>query len=141
MCPVMTCSLATPIERARALLGVRFRLHGRDPDHGLDCVGLVASAYGLTAGVPIGYALRGNDEARWMAQIDSLATRRAGAPHPGDVMLLRAGVALLHVGLWTGNSLIHADASLGRVVETPGAPPWPVLACWFVREGCASWQH
>ena len=29
---------------ARALVGVRFRLHGRDAVHGLDCVGLVALA-------------------------------------------------------------------------------------------------
>jgi murein DD-endopeptidase / murein LD-carboxypeptidase len=132
MCQVMTCSLATPLDRARALIGTRFRLHGRHVEHGLDCVGLLAAAYGLSERVPIGYALRGDGAARWMAQIDVLATRRSGDPQPGDILLMQAGVAQLHLGMWSGSSLIHADASLGRVVETPDGPRWPLLGCWFV---------
>jgi len=32
--------------------------------------------------------------------------------------------------VWTGDALVHADLGLGRVVERPGAPPWPVLGGW-----------
>jgi murein DD-endopeptidase / murein LD-carboxypeptidase len=135
MCPVMTCSPDTPLDRARALVGTPFRLHGRDPDHGLDCVGLVGVAFRRSDGVPIGYALRGNDQARWIAQIDALAMRRSDDPQPGDILLMRAGVVQLHLGMWSGHSLIHADATLGRVVETPGKPPWPIIGAWFVSEG------
>ena len=35
---------AAIIAAARAAIGARFRLHGRDPATGLDCVGLVACA-------------------------------------------------------------------------------------------------
>ncbi len=31
-------------EAAESLVGIRFRLFGRDPAYGLDCVGLVAAA-------------------------------------------------------------------------------------------------
>ena len=48
---------------ARALVGVRFRLHGRDAVHGLDCVGLVALATGRAA--PTGYGWRSGDEGGW----------------------------------------------------------------------------
>ena len=49
--------------RARAAIGARFRLHGRDPESGLDCVGLAGHALGIT-GLPSGYALRGRDRAQ-----------------------------------------------------------------------------
>jgi cell wall-associated NlpC family hydrolase len=46
---------------ALALVGTPFRLHGRDPLTGLDCVGLAACALtmaGLTTQPPRRYALR-----------------------------------------------------------------------------------
>ena len=46
---------------AESLVGTRFRLHGRDPDTGLDCVGLLAAslaAIGRAAPLPNGYRLR-----------------------------------------------------------------------------------
>jgi murein DD-endopeptidase / murein LD-carboxypeptidase len=130
----MTSLPATPVDRARALIGATFRLHGRNAQHGLDCVGLLAQVFDRVDAVPIGYALRNNDEARWAAQIDALAVRRAGEPQPGDIVLMRVSAIQLHLGLWSGNSLIHADAMLGRVVETPGAPPWPIIGIWQVPE-------
>ena len=30
----------------------------------------------------------------------------------------------------TDAGIIHADAALRRVVERPGAPPWPIVARW-----------
>ena len=53
-----------------------------------------------------------------------------GPPVTGDLLMMRTGPGQLHLGIWTGAGLVHADAGLRRVVERPGAPPWPVLGCW-----------
>ena len=119
------------VARARKLIEVPFRLHGRDAETGLDCVGLVALAYARTVGIPTGYALRGGSAESFITMIAALSlTRRRGPPRPGDVLLMQAGPAQFHIGLWTGESLIHADATLRRVVEMPGPLPWPVIGAW-----------
>jgi cell wall-associated NlpC family hydrolase len=122
----MTAIVAT----ARALVGVRFRLHGRDPAHGVDCIGLVALALGRSA--PGGYALRGGDPARVAAALAEAGLVPASADDllPGDIVLMRPGAAQLHLGVWTPTGLIHADAALGRVVERPGPIPWEVIGSW-----------
>lgn len=118
------------IARARASVGTRFRLQGRGRD-GLDCVGLVAAAYNLKADIPDDYALRGFDRVVAAALLDRHFTRRRnGEPQPGDVVLLLPGAAQLHLGIWTGASLIHAHASLRRVVETPGPIDLPITGIW-----------
>lgn len=125
-----------PVAGARALLGVPFRLHGRAPEFGLDCVGLVALAYGLGDGVPTGYAVRSRDLAHWerIIRANGFARRRAGWRR-GDLLVVCPGPAQIHLGVWSGASLIHADAGLGRIVETPGTPRWPVLSAWLRRAG------
>ena len=45
-------------------------------------------------------------------------------------MLMATGPGQLHLGVWTGEGLVHADAGLRRVVERPGVPPWRVLGMW-----------
>ena len=127
----MTCSPATPVERARGLIGTKFRLHGRDALHGLDCVGLIATVFGWQALAPVGYALRGGSAERWSDMLDSLANRRNGAACVGDIVLLHTGPTQFHLGIWAGSGLIHADAAVRRVVESPGALQWPVVASWF----------
>lgn len=47
-----------------------------------------------------------------------------------DLLLLRPGVRQLHLAVRCGTSFIHADLGLRRVVETPGPPPWPLVASW-----------
>lgn len=121
--------MSRAVERARALVGTRFRLHGRDPAGGLDCVGLAAAALGLDA-VPSGYPLRGGDPAAVMGLIGARLRVATGPRTAGDLLLMEAGPAQLHLGLWTGDGLVHADLGLGRVVERPGEPPWPVLGGW-----------
>ena len=109
--------------------GVPFRLHGRDPASGLDCVGVAANAHGIVA-VPTGYALR-------TASLGAMAKALCGAGfapvetghRPGDLLILRPGPGQLHLGVWTGESLIHAGAGLGRVVETPGNVD-AIVAIW-----------
>jgi murein DD-endopeptidase / murein LD-carboxypeptidase len=124
------------VARGRTLIGKSFRLHGRDPDTGLDCVGLVALLYGRIDDVPIGYTMRGTQGVRWIMLLDQLATRRDdGLMAPGDVLLMEAGPAQYHLGVWTGDGLIHADAGLRKVVETPGPVRWPLLGVWYSPEG------
>ncbi len=116
------------VERARALVGTRFRAQGRGAD-GVDCVGLVAAAL-VRGDVRADYALRGGDLDALAAELAAAGLCRVPAAAPGDVMVLRAGPGQLHLGVWTGAGLVHADAGLRRVVERPGAPPWPVLSIW-----------
>jgi hypothetical protein len=125
----------TPGERAvaaaRAVVGVRFRLQGRDPALGLDCVGvaaIAARAAGYAGVVPGAYALR---SAAAPDLPDGLvACARAAA---GDILLCRPDARQLHLAVWTGAGVIHADAGARRVVERPGACPWPVVGVWRTR--------
>ena len=119
------------VVRGREFLGTPFKLHGRDAEDGVDCVGLIALIYARIDGVPSGYAMRNARGARWAMGLDDHLERREGdAIEPGDVLLMQAGPAQYHVGVWTGEGLLHADARLRRVVETPGAVAWPILGVW-----------
>jgi murein DD-endopeptidase / murein LD-carboxypeptidase len=123
----------------RGLLGVPFRLHGRDPVYGLDCVGLVSLVTGVPA--PTGYRLR-TTRTDWCASLLDQHFSVTMRPDVGDVALVQAGPANLHLGVWMGESLIHADARIGRVVETPMPLPWPILGIWTRKQkGCAPWQR
>lgn len=128
---------AAIVAAARSAIGTRFRLHGRDPAFGLDCVGLVAVALragGATAIVPDGYALRIGDADAVAAMIVAAGLAPATEPEAGDVLLCRAGPGQLHLGIDGGlGSIIHADAQLRRVVERPGPPPWPVIGRWRLQ--------
>lgn len=119
---------------ARALVGCRFRLQGRDPDTGLDCVGVAAAALasaGREGAVPGGYPLRCGAW-RGTAPGDLLP---ADGERAGDILLCRVAASQLHVVVRTAAGFVHADAALRRVVERPGAPPWPMVRAWRVGEG------
>jgi cell wall-associated NlpC family hydrolase len=120
---------------AEALVGCRFRLHGRDPATGLDCVGLLAvalRAIGRPAPLPTGYALRSYT----LPGLAQIATTCGFAPseapvQPGDVMLLRPGPCQHHLAIALPEArFVHAHAGLRRVVVTPGPPTCPVLSLW-----------
>jgi len=113
---------------ALGLVGAKFRLHGRDPATGVDCVGVAALAAGVEA--PSGYALRGGDAAAVAAAIESAGLVRASWALPGDVMLMRTGPGQLHLAVRTSRGFVHADAGLRRVVERPGEPEWEILGIW-----------
>lgn len=126
---------ADPATRARALIGTRFRLHGHDPATGLDCVGLIVAACPVIADAPRGYPLRGGSADRFAAMfIANRLTQRRGVPRRGDILLLQPSAAQFHLGIWSGDSLIHADGVLRRVVETPGMPDWPIVSTWHCRK-------
>jgi hypothetical protein len=121
---------------ARAAIGTRFRLHGRD-GRGLDCVGLAALAMraeGYAGEVPSGYALRHGDAAGVCAAIAAAGLVAGEGRRAGDVLLLRTGPGQLHLAIDSGEGLVHADAMLRRVVERPDPLPWPVIGRWRVGD-------
>ena len=122
-------------ERARALVGTRFRLQGRG-ERGLDCIGLVIAAFGLDAReFRRDYRLRSQHRRELENGLAAHFRRVApGASRPGDVMLMVVDEQQLHLGVKTELGLVHAHAGIGRVVETPGAPEWPVLDAYRLRE-------
>ena len=125
-------ALAAAAER---LVGVPFRLHGRCPERGLDCVGLVAAALaavGRTAVAPAGYRLRQTDVGRWLAAAaEAGLVEAAGEVEPGDVLLVRPGPAQHHLVIAGRESgYVHAHAGLGRVVITPAPLPWAEKRRW-----------
>jgi hypothetical protein len=122
-------------EAARALIGCPFRLHGRDPATGLDCVGLVSAALaasGVRTAVPTGYGLRNLDIAHWLplAQQSGLVPA-PGAICAGEVLLIALAHCQHHLVIAADAvTVIHAHAGLRRVVLQPLDPAWQVHAKW-----------
>ena len=121
---------------AEVLVGAPFRLHGRDPASGVDCVGLVACAL-ATAGAhpvaPVGYGLRNLGIAQWLP----LAERSGLIPVAdetlcrGDVVLITLAHCQHHLVIAADPlSVIHAHAGLRRVVRQPMDPAWRIAAQW-----------
>lgn len=126
---------------ALALVGVPFRLHGRDPRTGLDCVGLAMTAFGRTgllAIEPPSYQLRGTSRERAETILRRAGLVRADAETVGDLILAESGPMQLHLmicagtgaGAGSGACYVHAHAGLGRVVLMPGPISVPVLGLW-----------
>lgn len=125
------------VAAARGAIGTRFRVHGRDPRFGLDCVGLAglaARAAGFQGDIPSGYALRGGDEAAIAAAFSAAGLVASDAPSPGDLALFETGPGQFHLAVLVPGGIVHADAMLRRVVERPGVSPWPLSGCWRVKE-------
>lgn len=121
--------------RARTLLGTPFRLQGRDPATGLDCVGVVLScldAAGRGMAFPATYGLHNSDIAPLLAFAERDDVDPAAGPaRPGDVLLVTPGPWQHHLLVALGPaSFVHAHAALRSVVETPFPSPWPVLRGW-----------
>ncbi|GAB5488871.1 MAG: hypothetical protein Pars2KO_24410 [Parasphingorhabdus sp.] len=126
-------------DEAVLLCGTNFRLHGRDPKTGLDCIGLAdfcMSAAGVNCEIPTGYSIRGGD-------IDTIARfmEQAGfeqvcedAPCDGDIVLVQPSSAQFHFMICIQDGFIHAHASLRKVVFSPGPCPWPVLQIFRIME-------
>lgn len=111
-------------EAALALLGVPFRLNGRDPATGLDCVGLVVASLNAIGRDPIsprGYALRNVSIGQWLCCAHGSGLEPVeGLPVIGDVLLVRPGPAQHHIMIATkGEFAVHAHAGLGMVVRQP----------------------
>lgn len=80
--------------------------------------------------MPDGYAMRGGDPRAVSERLDASGLVRAGEAAPGDLLLCASGAGQLHLAIVSETGVIHADAMLRRVVERPGAVPWPVIGVW-----------
>lgn len=124
---------------ALALVGVPFRLHGRNGD-GVDCVGLVALALAATGrqpAIPIGYRLRALSVEPFLEfAAHNCFAAIAGPEAPGDLLLVHPCPIQAHLLVTTGQGgFVHAHAGLGRVVHETGPCSWPVAAHWRLMKG------
>lgn len=117
---------------AEAQLGASFRLGGRDPKTGVDCVGLIACALGTEMAAPVGYAFRNSCIARHLEFAAHAGLKPAtGRGARGDVVLAVPGPAQHHLLVALGpDRFVHAHAGLRRVALHHGPLPWPELARW-----------
>ena len=123
---------------AEGLVGSPFRLHGRCPTTGVDCVGLVIlslrSAGREVISMPA-YRLRNSD----YGFVEQLAKRNGfaeavGPVGRGDLLMVEAGPAQRHLLVAQSHTeFIHAHAGLRRVVRLRGELPWPLFRHWRLQ--------
>ena len=123
--------------QAMALVGAPFRLHGRNPATGLDCVGVLAAvlaACGMRARLPTGYVLRNRILPDLSEYVDGNGFAPAtGLFAAGDVALVRAGPCQFHLLIAAGNEkFVHAHAGLRRVICGELPADWPLLRHWRI---------
>lgn len=131
----MTCTGAALAAAALALVGTPFRLNGRDPAHGLDCLGVLEvglAACGHSVRLPVGYRLHLTRLDDWLPRPASLGLIPAAGPvQPGDVLLLCPGPAQVHLVIaGQDHDFIHAHAGLRRTVRSPHRPAGALLGHW-----------
>lgn len=124
---------------AESLVGTRFRLHGRDPASGLDCIGLFAAAMaGIDRPVvtPNGYAPRLRDLAAFRPLAAGYGFAETSGPaEPGDVLMFGVGPVQFHLAIaGRGGLFIHAHAGLRRVVLGPAGTDWQPAGHWRLIE-------
>lgn len=117
-------------ERAMAQIGTNFRLHGRTPRVALDCVGLVA--YAIDAGEVVrDYSLKGvklESIFSYMDNIGLLSLSGSARICEGDVAIVACSPQQFHLMVRAADGWVHSHAGLRKVVHTPGASPWPIVA-------------
>lgn len=124
------------VTAARAMIGAPFRMHGRNPAHGVDCVGVICVAFagaGVRIDAPTGYRLASGRFDQFERAALGAGLMVGAEVRTGDAVLCRIDARQWHLGIASGDGLIHADAGMGRVVERPGAIPWPVVRCWRIE--------
>ncbi len=120
------------------MVGVPFRMHGRDPGIGLDCVGLIGAAMeraGLTPTLPRRYDLRnrsGIEAFLPMAEQSGLKSSRF-PPARNDIVLYGLEGFQHHLAVSLGqHRIVHAHAGLRRVLVSTPNNDWRILKVWSV---------
>lgn len=123
-------------QAAEQFVGAPFRLHGRDPRTGLDCIGLLEAAFdscGMSTKLPTGYSLR---TGRWQG-LELHAERLGFVPckipaKPGDVCLLQPSPVQMHFAIvsTTPGLMVEAHAGLRRVVISPLPDATTLAGLW-----------
>lgn len=127
-------------QAAQNLLGTPFRLRGRDPRTGVDCIGMVSVALARAGHPPPPlphYGMRNLDLARFARLLPQAGFAISeGTISAGDLVLLRPSAAQFHLAIVGPHGLlIHAHAGLGRVVASdPATLAWPMEARWHLIE-------
>lgn len=109
-------------QAALALVGTPFRLHGRDPAHGLDCVGVIIAAYrhaGHSFVLPDpDYRFGGHALASAWQPLTAAGFRSVtDANHQmGDIAVQLWPGGRLHLLMCGPDGAVHAHAGLRRVV-------------------------
>lgn len=108
---------------AEQMVGTPFRAMGREPGRALDCVGVVLCAHWM-AGYPMeDFGRRYNLDSIDPEVVERELARRlrrvdSSRPEAGDVFLMGAKTPCggQHLGIWTGDVLVHADQVKGCVI-------------------------
>lgn len=127
-------------DRAVSLCGTRFRLHGREEENGLDCIGLANQcllAVDVDCQAPNGYSIRGGSEAiirDFMAETGFERFPPEAELCEGDLVLVQPSPVQWHFMVRAEDGFVHAHAGLGMVVFCPGDPPWPIISIFRLTE-------
>lgn len=127
---------------AATLIGVPFRLQGRDPASGLDCVGVARHAVGAVAQPGLAdfrYTMRGPGRATCLAWAAASGLHRlsdADRLQPGDIICVAPGPGQHHLMVAVRHGFIHAHYRVGSTVFWPHHHGWPLVAHW--RLGAAA---
>ncbi|MFA5170430.1 MAG: NlpC/P60 family protein [Sulfuriferula sp.] len=108
------------ISAARECIGTPFQHQGRINGLALDCAGVivcVASKFGLKSIQPAGYGRSPCNGMLEEAADMQPYLDRVTAMQAGDVLMMRFTGEPQHVGIYTGENIIHAYESVGKVVE------------------------
>lgn len=120
---------------AEDVVGSPFRLHGRDPETGLDCIGVLAHALrkiGRPAALPEAYSMRAQAVPGLAAIAESCGFIPAtGACARGDVLFARVGPVQYHLLIAARDGrFVHAHAGLRRVVIGELTDSWVIVGHW-----------
>lgn len=124
---------------AARLVGAPFRLHGRDPDTGLDCIGLLQAAMAAAGSrmmLPNGYSIRQREppDLSGIARSSGFRKVSRGDLLAGDIVIMRPSACLIHLAIvMDGDRAVHAHAGLSKVVMSRMPLPWPVISHWRLR--------
>lgn len=132
-------------EAALQCVGSPFRLHGRDPKNGLDCVGLALHALLAVRAVlppPDNYTLRGPGRATIMAWADAsgLMALPGNEPvRPGDIQLVAPAPGQSHLLVRCVAGFVHAHLGCRKTLAMRGDSPWTVIANWrLAKHHCSA---